>query len=69
MIDRVRTFAGYREFPKYGIVSRLFVYKQALLAEARRLVDAGVLARWTTPTSSGSRSSTRSARTGRAITT
>jgi pyruvate,water dikinase len=43
MIDRVRTFAGYREYPKYGIVSRYFVYKQALLAEAERLVEAGVL--------------------------
>ncbi|MEU3216245.1 rifamycin-inactivating phosphotransferase [Streptomyces sp. NPDC006971] len=43
MIDRVRTFIGYREYPKYGIVSRYFVYKQALLAEAERLVQAGVL--------------------------
>jgi hypothetical protein len=25
MIDRVRTFAGYREYPKYGKVSRDFV--------------------------------------------
>jgi len=44
MIDRVRTFIGYREYPKYNIVSRYFVYKQALLAEAGRLVQAGVLA-------------------------
>lgn len=43
MIDRVRTFIGYREYPKYGIVSRYLVYKQALLAEAERLVRAGVL--------------------------
>ncbi|MEO3744544.1 rifamycin-inactivating phosphotransferase [Plantactinospora sp. B5E13] len=43
MIDRVRTFVGYREYPKYGIVSRYLVYKQALLAEAGRLVRAGVL--------------------------
>jgi pyruvate,water dikinase len=43
MIDRVRTFAGYREYPKYGMISRYFVYKQALLAEAARLVQAGVL--------------------------
>ncbi|WP_435269989.1 rifamycin-inactivating phosphotransferase [Streptomyces sp. 1222.5] len=43
MIDRVRTFIGYREYPKYGIVSRYFVYKQALLAEAERLVRAGVI--------------------------
>ncbi|WP_055564239.1 rifamycin-inactivating phosphotransferase [Streptomyces atriruber] len=44
MIDRVRTFVGYREYPKYNIVSRYFVYKQALLKEADRLVRAGVLA-------------------------
>ena len=43
MIDRVRTFIGYREYPKYGIVSRYFVYKQALLEEAERLARAGVL--------------------------
>ena len=43
MIDRVRTFIGYREYPKYGMVSRYFVYKQALLKEAERLVRAGVL--------------------------
>ncbi|MFJ4850782.1 rifamycin-inactivating phosphotransferase [Streptomyces sp. NPDC088733] len=43
MIDRVRTFIGYREYPKYGIVSRYFVYKRALMGEAERLVRDGVL--------------------------
>ena len=43
MIDRVRTFIGYREYPKYGMVSRYFLYKQALLGEAERLVQTGVL--------------------------
>jgi rifampicin phosphotransferase len=43
MIDRVRTFIGYREYPKYAMVSRYFVYKQALLEEAERLVQAHVL--------------------------
>ncbi|WP_435208907.1 rifamycin-inactivating phosphotransferase [Micromonospora sp. bgisy143] len=43
MIDRVRTFIGYREYPKYAIISRYFVYKQALMREADRLVHAGVL--------------------------
>ena len=42
-IDRVRTFIGYREYPKYGMVRRYFVYKQALLEEAGRLVRAHVL--------------------------
>jgi phosphoenolpyruvate synthase/pyruvate phosphate dikinase len=43
MIDRVRTFIGYREYPKYGMVSRYFMYKRALLEEAERLVQAHVL--------------------------
>jgi rifampicin phosphotransferase len=43
MIDRVRTFIGYREYPKYAIISRYFVYKQAILEGAERLVRAGVL--------------------------
>lgn len=43
MIDLVRSFAGYREYPKYGIVSRFFVYKQALLKEIGKLVQANVL--------------------------
>jgi len=43
MIDLVRNFAGYREYPKYAIVSRYFVYKQALLKEAEQLVQADVI--------------------------
>lgn len=42
-IDLVRTYIGYREYPKYAMIARYFVYKRALLAEAARLVDAGVL--------------------------
>ncbi|MFN7995798.1 MAG: rifamycin-inactivating phosphotransferase [Bryobacteraceae bacterium] len=43
MIDLARTFIGYREYPKYGMISRYFVYKQALLEEAERLVQGHVL--------------------------
>ncbi|MCY8223915.1 phosphoenolpyruvate synthase [Bacillus haynesii] len=43
MISLIRNFIGYREYPKYGIVSRYFVYKQALLKEAEQLVQAGVI--------------------------
>ena len=43
MIRRLRDFIGYREYPKYGIVSRYFVYKQALLTEVEQLVQAGVI--------------------------
>jgi pyruvate,water dikinase len=43
MIDRVRNFIGYREYPKYSMVCRYFVYKQALLVEAEGLVQARLL--------------------------
>ncbi|MCE7069032.1 phosphoenolpyruvate synthase [Dyadobacter sp. CY327] len=44
VINLIRNFTGYREYPKYGMVSRFFVYKQALLGEAERLVQANVIA-------------------------
>ncbi|MEU8964934.1 rifamycin-inactivating phosphotransferase [Streptomyces sp. NPDC048491] len=43
MIDQVRAFIGYREYPKYGIVCRSFIYKRALLREAELLVRARVI--------------------------
>lgn len=43
MIDLIRNFAGYREYPKYSIISRYWVYKQALLKEAEQLVQANVI--------------------------
>lgn len=43
MISLLRNFIGYREYPKYGIVNRYFAYKQALMKEADRLVQAGVI--------------------------
>lgn len=43
MIDIIRNFIGYREYPKYGMINRYFVYKQALLKEAEQLVQTGVL--------------------------
>lgn len=42
-IDFIRNFSGYREYPKYGMVNRYFVYKQALLKEAEQLVQAGII--------------------------
>ena len=42
-VDLIRNFIGYREYPKYGMVSRYFVYKQALLKEAERLVEKNVI--------------------------
>ncbi|KQL53922.1 phosphoenolpyruvate synthase [Heyndrickxia shackletonii] len=43
MISIIRNFIGYREYPKYGMINRYFVYKQALLKEAEKLVQAGVI--------------------------
>ncbi|WP_099158675.1 phosphoenolpyruvate synthase [Virgibacillus ndiopensis] len=43
MIDKIRNFIGYREYPKYGMINRYFVYKQALLKEADQLVRAGII--------------------------
>ncbi len=42
-IDRLRTFIGYREYPKFGMVSRYALYKAALLREAEALVASGTL--------------------------
>ncbi|SHE35575.1 phosphoenolpyruvate synthase [Seinonella peptonophila] len=43
MIDLIRNFIGYREYPKYGIINRYFIYKQSLMKEAEQLVDACVI--------------------------
>lgn len=43
MISLIRNYSGFREYPKYGMVSRYFVYKRALLKEAEQLVKAGVI--------------------------
>jgi pyruvate,water dikinase len=43
MIRLIRDLSGYREYPKYGIVSRYAIYKRALLQEAGQLVKAGVV--------------------------
>jgi len=44
-IDRLRAFIGYREYPKYGWVSRMDLHKQAMLREAAQLVRDGVIVR------------------------
>jgi len=43
LISYIRNFIGYREYPKYGQISRYYVYKQALLKEAEQLLEAGVI--------------------------
>ncbi|MBT2730334.1 phosphoenolpyruvate synthase [Bacillus sp. ISL-75] len=43
MISLIRNFSGYREYPKYGMIKRYFVYKQALLKEAEQLVQTCVI--------------------------
>ncbi|PFK31172.1 phosphoenolpyruvate synthase [Bacillus cereus] len=43
MISLIRNFIGYREYPKYGMINRYFIYKQALLKEAEQLVQNSVI--------------------------
>lgn len=42
-IAMIRDLSGYREYPKYAIISRLFIYKKALMEEAKRLVAKGII--------------------------
>ncbi|OPX83145.1 MAG: Chondramide synthase cmdD [Pelotomaculum sp. PtaB.Bin013] len=43
MIRIMRNLIGYREYPKYTIIQRNYIYKQALLKEAGKLVQKGVI--------------------------
>ncbi|MFL0405154.1 phosphoenolpyruvate synthase [Bacillus nitratireducens] len=43
MIRNIRNFIGYREYPKYGMINRYFIYKQAILKEAEQLVQNSVI--------------------------
>ncbi|MHC6180106.1 phosphoenolpyruvate synthase [Clostridium sp. JNZ X4-2] len=43
MIDRLRNFAGYREYPKYIMVEHYWIIKQALMKEAVKLVQKGII--------------------------
>ncbi|PRZ15367.1 pyruvate,water dikinase [Laceyella sediminis] len=43
VIRLIRDFIGYREYPKYSMINRFFVYKQALMKEAEQLVQANVI--------------------------
>lgn len=42
-IRQLRDLIGYREYPKYNMVTRYWIYKQALLKEAAALVSAGAI--------------------------
>lgn len=42
-IGLMRNFIGYREYPKYGMMNRYLIYKQALLKEAQRIVQYNII--------------------------
>jgi len=42
-ISLIRNYIGYREYPKYGMINRYFVYKQSLLKEAKELFHSNVI--------------------------
>jgi rifampicin phosphotransferase len=39
----IRNYIGYREYPKFSYMKRYFIYKQAMLKEAVKLFDKGVI--------------------------
>jgi phosphoenolpyruvate synthase/pyruvate phosphate dikinase len=43
MISVLRNFVGFREYPKYAMMQRFYVYKQALKKEAALLVQKNVI--------------------------
>ncbi|WP_422124606.1 phosphoenolpyruvate synthase [Planococcus sp. X10-3] len=43
MISLLQNFLGYREYPKFGLVKRYFLYKQALMKEAVLLYEKEVI--------------------------
>lgn len=43
VIERLRTFAGFREHPKFALIARLGLYKEALTVEVDRLVETGAI--------------------------
>ena len=43
IIELIRNLSGYREYPKYEMVNRYFIYKQALLREAEKLLRDGAI--------------------------
>jgi len=42
-ISALRNFTGYREYPKYMMISRYWIIKKALLREAEKLVQNGII--------------------------
>lgn len=43
MISVFRNFVGFREYPKYAMMQRFYIYKQAFKREAALLVQKGVI--------------------------
>lgn len=43
MISVLRNFSGYRKYPKYAVMKRFQAYKNALMKEAVKLVQKGII--------------------------
>ncbi|MDV4151335.1 phosphoenolpyruvate synthase [Clostridium sp. AL.422] len=43
IISLIRNFSGYREYPKYDMINRYFIYRKALLEEAEQLVQNNII--------------------------
>lgn len=42
-IDIIRSFSGYREYPKYSMISHFYIYKEALLKEGEKLLNNNII--------------------------
>jgi rifampicin phosphotransferase len=45
MISRLQNFSGYREYPKYLMMRHYWILKQAMLTEASKLAERGIIQR------------------------
>jgi pyruvate,water dikinase len=43
MASLIRNYIGYREYPKFSYMKRYFIYKEAMLKEAKNLVQNGFI--------------------------
>ncbi len=43
MASLIRNYIGFREYPKFSYMKRYYIYKEAMLREAKKLVDRGYI--------------------------
>jgi len=43
MASLIRNYIGYREYPKFSYMKRYYIYKEAMLKEAKKLIQKGYI--------------------------